>query len=345
MRWVALIAAVAILAPAPAAGAPPADAPVVVWVAARGVERDVVFPIAAAWIEDLRILVVREEVDAPLGLLDAERTLLAHRALAVAWHDAAGALRVLLATGDRPELVGAPAGGTTEEGLYLRELIADRIAAGFGLNWTLVTVPDEIVAARPAAPAVAPIPAVPIGRRAPERAAAGVKLGAGWAAAAHFDDAVWWQQLLRFVAPALRAGPLLQVGFELEIGLPSEIGAEAGPTLELRTIAGTAWLSTFPLRRRFVEIEVGIGIGPLRSEGIAFLEDGTSESAGHTGGQIAAALAVVIHPVPHVDIRARLDARYAIRPAGYGINGRGEFGANPWQPSGGIDVAFALYRR
>jgi len=346
MRTVALIAAAAaILMPEPSAGSLPADAPVVVWVAAKGAEKDAVFPIAAGWIEDLRILVVREEVEAPLDLLEAERTLLAHRALAVIWHDAVGALRVLLATGDRMEQIAVPAGETTEEGLYLRELIAERLAEGGGLAAALVTVPDEIVAARPASPDASPIPAIPMEQRAPTGPASGVKIGIGYAATAHFDEVVWWQQALRFVAPALRLGALVQTSLELELGLPVEIGDDDGASLEFRTVTVTAGLSTFPLRRSAVEVEVGLGVGPVHTVAVAFLEDGHSERREHNAGQVAAMVAVVFHPASNVDIRARLDARYVIRPAGYGINGRGDFGAYPWQPSGGIDIAFALFRR
>jgi len=346
MRTVALIAAAAaILTPAPSAGSPPADAPVVVWVAARGGEKDAVFPIAAGWIEDLRILVVREEVEAPLDLLEAERTLLTHRALAVIWHDAVGTLRVLLATGDRLEQIAVPAGGTTEEGLYLRELIAERLAEGGDLAAALVTVPDEIVAARPASPDGSPIPAIPMERRVLAGPASGFKIGIGYAATAHFDEVVWWQQALRVVAPALRLGALVQTSLELELGLPAEIGEDDGASLEFRTVSVTAGLSTFPLRSSVVELEAGIGLGPAYTEAVAFLPDGRSERQAHTAGHATAMIALVIHPAAHVDIRARLDARYVIRPAGYSINGRGDFGAYPWQPSGGIDIAFALFRR
>jgi hypothetical protein len=346
MRRFALIAvAAAILTPAPSAGSPPAEAPVVVWVAAQGGEKDAVFAIAAGWIEDLRILVVREEVEAPLDLLEAERTLLAHRALAVIWHDAGGALRVLLATGDRPEQIAVPAGGSTEEGLYLRELIAERLLEGGGLAAALVTVPDDIVAARPASPDASPIPAIPMEQRAPSRPVSGVKIGIGYAATAHFDDVVWWQQALRFVAPAVRLGPLVQTSLELELGLPAEIGEDDGASLELRTVSVSAGLSAFPLRRRVVELEAGIGLGPVHTEAVAFLPDERSERQAHTAGHVTAVIAVVFHPAVYVDIRARLDARYVIRPAGYSIGGQGDFGAAPWQPSGGIDIAFALFRR
>jgi hypothetical protein len=346
MRALALIAAAAAsLTPAPPAVAQPSDAPVVVWVAAQGEEKDAVFAIAAGWIEDLRILVVREEAEAPLDLLEAERTLLAHRALAVIWHDATGALRVLLATGDRPEQIAAPAGGTAEEGLYLRELIAERLGSGPDPALALVTVPDDIVATRPASPDANPIPAVPMGQRAVAGPALGVKIGIGYEGTAHFDDVVWWQQGLRFVAPALRLGELVQTSLELEIGMPVEIGADGGASLELRTVSVTAGLSTFPLRRSVVEIEVGLGVGPVHTDAVAFLPDGRSDRQSHTAGRLAAMVAVVFHPAANVDIRARLDASYVIHPAGYSIGGKGDFGAYPWQPSGGIDIAFALFRR
>ena len=92
-------------------------------------------------------------------------------------------------------------------------------------------------------------------------------------------------------------------------------------------------------------MEVGLGAGPLHTAVVAFLPGGRSERQAHTAGHVTASVAVVFHPAPHVDIRARLDARYVIRPAGYGIGGRGDFGAYPWQPAGGIDIVFALFRR
>jgi len=346
MRTVAIIAAaVALAAPRPSSGSTPMDAPVVVWVAQAGAEEDAVFPIAAGWVEDLRILVVREEIEAPMDALEVERTLLAHRALAVIWHDAGGALRVSLATGDRPEQVAVPAGSTTEEGLYLRELIAARLAAGSGLATALVTVPDEIVASRPRPPDDRPIPTIPMERRARRGPALGVKLGMGYSLTAHFDQVAWWQHGLRFVAPAVRLVDLVEAALALELGLPAEIGVEDRATLEFQTIVVTAGLSAFPLRRRVVEIEVGLGAGPLHTAVVAFLPDGRSERKAHTAGHVTALVAVVLHPAPHVDFRARVDARYVIRPAGFGIGGRGDFGACPWQPSFGIDIAFAFFRR
>jgi hypothetical protein len=345
MRTVAIIAAaVAVLAPRMSAGFA-GEAPVVVWVAAKGAEEDAVFPIAAAWVEDLRILVVREEVDFPMDVLEAERTLLAHRALAVIWHDASGALRVSLATGDRPERVAVPAGGTTEEGLYLRELITERLEAGVDLASALVTVPDEIVASRPRRPDDRPIAPVPMDRRIAVGPALGVKIGIGYAATAHFDQVAWWQQCIRFAAPALRLAALAEASLALELGLPVEIGSADRVSLEFRTVAVTAGLSTFPLRRAIVEMEVGLGLGPLHTDVVAFLPEGRSEREAHTAGHVTALVAVVFHPTPYVDVRARLDARYVIRPAGFGIGGKGDFGAYPWQPSGGIDIAFALFRR
>jgi hypothetical protein len=182
-------------------------------------------------------------------------------------------------------------------------------------------------------------------RRAQVGPALGVKIGIGYAATAHFDSVAWWQQGIRFVAPALRLAELAEASLALELGLPVEIGVVDRASLEFRTTTVTAGLSTFPLRRSFVEIEVGLGIGPLHTDVVAFLPDGRSESKAHTAGHVTALIAVVFHPAPHVDIRARLDARYVIRPAGFGVEGRGDFGAYPWQPSGGIDIAFALFGR
>jgi len=347
MRKLACIAvALAALARTVAAFCEEGDPPVVVWVASKGVEQDAVFPIAAAWLEELRILVVREEVSTPLGDLEAEKTLVARGAAAVVWHDASGELRVLFSGEESSERVSAAAGGTTEEGLYLRELIAARLAVGADLGAALVTVPEEIVEMRKSAVAEPPEPRIgaraqPSEKRRPWK----IKVGGGYFASAHLDDVLWWQQGIRFALPALRPSDLVQAQIELELGLPSSIGVEDRTSLEISTVCASAGAGFFPLRGAVVEIEAGLNAGPLRTEAVAFLQSGESAGATHTTFHVTFLAGLVIHPSPRLDVRFRFDVRYVFRPPSFGILGEGDFGSHPWQPGGGIDLAFALFPR
>lgn len=342
MRRIACIAAAA-AALTPARPACAEELPMVVWVAQRGSEADAVFPIAAAWVEELRILVVREESLAPIDDAGAERALAAHRAVAVIWHDAAGALRVLFAGAESSERVAAAAGGTAEEGLYLRELLAARLAVGPDIGAALVTVPEEIVEAR--GPPPAPGAGVEARARAGVRPGRGweVKIGAGYFASAHLDAALWWQQGVRLAAPALRPADPLQLQLELELGFPASVGEEDRLWLELRSVCASAGVSLLPLRRSAVEIEAGLSAGPIHTRATAFLTNGESDRAEHTAGHATGMLALVLHPARRVDLRLRFDLRYVIRPPSFGIDDQGDFGAQPWQPGGGVDLAVALF--
>ena len=346
MREIACLAvALALLAPARPARCAEAQLPIVVWIAAQGADEDAVFPIAAAWVEELRILVVREEAAAPVDDAFAERALETHGAVAVAWHDAAGALRILFSGEAASERVAVAGGGTEEEGLYLRELIAARLAVGKDLGAALVTVPDEVVAMRGRGPAGG---AVALEAQAPPTAGRrrwSVKIGAGYFGAAHFDDVLWWQQGIRFAMPAVRLNDFLQTGLELELGLPSTVGDEGRAWLEIRTVAASLGAELFLLRHSVVEIGVGLDAGVLYTGAVAFLPTGESASASHTTGHATAVAGIVLHPTPRIDIRFRFDIRYVLRPPSFGIAGEGDFGAHPWQPGGGVDLAFSLYPR
>jgi hypothetical protein len=347
MRKLACIAAVlAVLAHERASRAEGVDMPVVVWVAAAGAGEDAVFPIAAAWVEELRIAVVREEVATPLDDAGAQRALLSHGAIAVVWHGASGSLRILFSGETRSERVAVAAGGITEEGLYLRELIAARLAVGSDLGAALVTVPDEVVAMRGRYPDV---PAVALEAAAQpvlaKRTAWAAKIGGGYFASAHFDAVLWWQQGIRFDLPALRFDDLVQAQLELELGLPSSVGAADGASLELRTVTASLGAGLFLLRGSVVEMELSLATGPHDTDAVAFLPTGESADSHLVSWHATASAGLVVHPAPRMDIRFRFDVRYVIRPPSIAIAGEGDFGAHPWQPGGGIDLAFALFSR
>jgi hypothetical protein len=319
---------------------------VVVWIVSPSEDVKKLRAAAAPQIEELRLALAIEQSGAPPTVYQALETLAVHRALAVVWHDADGGLQLLFTGEGAPERLTAAAGSPQEEALYVREVLRARLEeAGELVFDLLVTAPGEdletlspVLSTGPAAPSVDTVI-----RSSSPRPRSGGRLGLGYGVRAHFDVVSWSQHTLTVHVPAWRFERFAIVRLMLSVGLPSTIGRTAGDWLEIRSVGGVLGAGWIPMARRWFELELGGGVGFEDTTANAFLSTGKAEGADHLSGQLVVWAALVWHPTPGMDIRLHLNGAYILRPPSYSINGKGDFGAYPWQPGAGVDIAAAMF--
>jgi hypothetical protein len=348
MRCALKTAAIALfLAALPAVGDDDDDASaglgVVVWITSPGENVHFLRKAAPPLIEELGVTVIVEEAGEPPTLTHALETLGVHHALAVVWHGE-GYLQLLFAGEGAEERLKTKAGPPQEEALYVRVALAERLEQGGELfSETLVTVPGELIEPpEPRPPPEVHFEVTVFGPRS-VRPRSGGRLGIGYFLRGHFDEVSWSQQGLTIHAPAWRFEQGLMLRLMVTVGLPASFGHAETNRLELRTVGGLIGAAWIPFEQRWFELELGGGAGFEQTSAVAFLINGEAESAGHVSGQLAVWFALVWHPVPGLDVRLHLNGVYAIRPPSFNINGKGDFGAFPWQPGVGVDVAVALF--
>jgi len=341
------VSLVLLLVASPAAaddrGAEPAGLGTVVWIASPGENVRFLREAAPPLLEELGVAVIVEEAGQPPTLLHALETLAVHHALAVVWHGE-GSLQVLFAGEDAEERLKTRAGPPQEEALYVRDALAARLEPGGELtSEILVTVPGEVVEwPETPPPGEVRVDVALVGPRA-KLPRSGGRLGAGYVLRGHFDTESWIQHGIVLHAPAWRFEQGLVVRLTVTIGLPSSFGDPDADRLELRSVGGLAGAGWIPFEQRWFELELGGGAGFEQTSAVAFLSNGEADSAEHVSGLVAVWLGLVWHPMPGLDVRLHLNGAYVFRTPSYSINGRGDFGAFPWQPGGGLDIAATLF--
>lgn len=343
-RAPAPLLAAAVFAAASGAGA--ADPAVAVWIDHPRDPAPETFPAAAARLEEIDISLVRESLPAAPDQDRAREILDAHRAVVVVWHEPEGQLAVLLSGASDAELFEVEVGTPDEEALYLREFLAVRVLGEHLSAELLITAPEEVVPPRdpPQLRLTLPRPTASSAKPPPRSSEPrfGPRLALGWRTGFHFDEVTWSRHGIAFHLPAW----LFEFGLELRVvgvvGLPARIGDPWVSWLELSTSEAGAAAGFRPFGGRTLDAEVFAGAGVSYTRAAAFLADGSTASADHLSGQITMGAGLVWGFLPGLELRLHGGANRVLRPGRFSINGRGGFGAAPWQPLIGMDLSAAL---
>jgi hypothetical protein len=336
-------ALLALLAPLAAAAA--GGQVLVVWIAHPGDPALDACRAATRRLEEVGITVVSDPSPVIPERSRALETLAVYRAAAVLWHAADGTIGVLLRGVYGTESFAAGVGSPDEQALFLRELLVARLLGENLSADLLITAPGEVVPSPEPRqlPVTRPRPADGETRDdAPDASRFGPRIALGWRWRLHPDEVTWSQHGITGHLPAWRFRSGLELRVVGAIGLPTRIGDPGVAWLELTDLelAGVAGFRPWQGRRFGVELSAGAGAYCLRAA--AFLPDGTSQSAKHVAGQLVGGIGVTWRLAGWLELRLHGGVARVLGPGWFSINGRGDFGAEPWQPFAGLDLFAAL---
>ncbi len=338
----ALLALLALLAP-PAAEADTGQV-LVVWIEYPGDPGPDTYRAAARRLEEIGITTAVDQSPVVPDRSRVLETLAIYHATAVIWHEADGALGVLLGGGGGPESYRVAAGSADEEALYVRELLTARFLGESSSVDQLITAPGEVVPS--SEPRQLNVTRPRSGDRTPagagERRSTGPGFALGWRWRAHFDEVFWSQHGISAHLPAWRFASGRELRVAGAVGLPARIGEPGVTWLELTDLELGIEAGARPLRGRFFDVELFAGGGAYYLRAAAFLPDGTSRSADHLAWQITGGAAVIWRPAGWFEIRLHGGVHRVLGQGWFSIGGNGDFGAEPWQTSIGLDLCALL---
>ncbi|HUT78224.1 MAG TPA: hypothetical protein VM285_11080 [Polyangia bacterium] len=327
-----------------AADPPQPRGTLVVWIGHPDDPGPATFSVTASRLDDVGVTVVLDRSPVAPDRTRTLETLAVYRAAAVLWHEADGTLGVLLRGGSGPESFEVGVGSPDEQALYVRELLVARLLGENPSADLLITAPGELVPSPEPRqlPVTRPRPEDRNAPDAPPAASFGPRIALGWRWRVHLDEVTWTQHGIAAHLPAWRFESGLELRAVGAIGLPTRIGDPGVAWLELTELELGIEAGVRPVRGRIVDIELFGGAGAYCLRAAAFLPDGTSRSMKYLAGQVVGGVGVAWRPAGRLELRLHGGVARVLGPGWFSINGRGDFGAEPWQPSVGLDLSVAL---